>query len=42
MHDLVMWDNQSTMHRGTRFDPAEPRDIRQTRLAGAGMTIEQA
>ena len=41
LHDLVMWDNQSTMHRGTRFDPAEPRDIRQTRLAGAGMTIEQ-
>jgi len=42
LHDLVMWDNRSTMHRGTRFDPAEPRDIRQTRLAGDAMTIEQA
>ena len=41
LHDLVMWDNQATMHRGTRFDPAEPRDIRQTRLAGPGMTIAQ-
>lgn len=41
LHDLVMWDNQSTMHRGTRFDPAEPRDIRQTRLAGPGLTIAQ-
>ena len=39
LHDLVMWDNQSTMHRGTRFDPTEPRDIRQTRLAGPGPTI---
>ena len=39
--DLVMWDNQATMHRGTRFDPAEPRDIRQTRLGGPGPTIAQ-
>jgi alpha-ketoglutarate-dependent 2,4-dichlorophenoxyacetate dioxygenase len=41
LHDLVIWDNRATMHRGTRFDPAEPRDIRQTRLAGDGPTIEQ-
>jgi alpha-ketoglutarate-dependent 2,4-dichlorophenoxyacetate dioxygenase len=41
INDLVMWDNRSTMHRGRRFDPNEPRDIRQTRLAGDGPTIAQ-
>ncbi len=40
VNDLVMWDNRSTVHRGRRFDPAEARDIRQTRLAGVA-TIEQ-
>ncbi len=40
VNDLVVWDNRSTVHRGRRFDPAEPRDIRQTRLAGVA-TIEQ-
>lgn len=40
-NDLVMGDNRSTMHRGRRFDPSEPRDIRQTRLAGDGPTIAQ-
>ena len=40
-HDFVVWDNRTTMHRGRRFDPAEPRDVRQTRLAGDGATIEQ-
>ncbi len=39
--DLVAWDNRATMHRGRRFDPAEPRDVRQTRLAGDAATIEQ-
>ena len=41
LHDLLMWDNQATMHRGRPFDPAEPRDIRQTRLRCAEGTIEQ-
>jgi alpha-ketoglutarate-dependent 2,4-dichlorophenoxyacetate dioxygenase len=41
LNDLVMWDNQATMHRGRKFDPAEPRDMRQTRLAGPAVTIEQ-
>ena len=41
-YDLVIWDNRATMHRGTRFDPNEARDIRQTRLAGDGPTIAQA
>jgi alpha-ketoglutarate-dependent 2,4-dichlorophenoxyacetate dioxygenase len=40
-NDLVVWDNRATMHRGRRFDAAEPRDVRQTRLAGDGPTIEQ-
>ncbi len=39
--DLVVWDNRATMHRGRRFDPAEPRDVRQTRLAGEAETIAQ-
>jgi alpha-ketoglutarate-dependent 2,4-dichlorophenoxyacetate dioxygenase len=41
LHDLVVWDNRATMHRGRRFDNAEPRDVRQTRLAGDSVTIEQ-
>lgn len=41
-HDLVIWDNQATMHRGRPHDPNEARDIRQTRLAGPGETIEQS
>lgn len=41
-YDLVVWDNRCTMHRGRKFDPKEARDMRQTRLAGDGMTIEQA
>jgi len=39
--DLVVWDNRATMHRGRRFDPAEPRDVRQTRLASEAETIAQ-
>ena len=41
LHDLVMWDNRTTMHRGRRFDPKEARDMRQTRLAGDEVTIAQ-
>ncbi len=41
VHDLVVWDNRATMHRGRRFDPSEPRDVRQTRLAGDVATAEQ-
>jgi hypothetical protein len=29
------------MHRGRTFDPSERRDIRQTRLDGDAVTIEQ-
>ena len=41
-HDLVMWDNRTTMHRGRRFDRNEVRDVRRTTLAGDAPTIEQA
>jgi alpha-ketoglutarate-dependent 2,4-dichlorophenoxyacetate dioxygenase len=40
-HDLVMWDNRSTMHRARRFDRNEVRDVRRTTLAGDAPTIEQ-
>ena len=41
-HDLVIWDNRTTMHRARRFDRTEVRDMRRTTLAGEGPTVEQA
>jgi len=38
---LVIWDNRTTMHRDRRFDWNEPCDVRQTRLAGDHLTVEQ-
>lgn len=32
--DLVMWDNRATMHRVTRFDERQLRDLRRTTIAG--------
>ena len=32
--DLVMWDNRVTMHRVTRFDECQVRDMRRTTVAG--------
>jgi len=40
-HDLVMWDNRTTMHRARRFDHSEVRDVRRTTLAGDAPTIAQ-
>jgi alpha-ketoglutarate-dependent 2,4-dichlorophenoxyacetate dioxygenase len=40
--DLVMWDNQQTMHRVRRYDASQPRDMRRTTVAGSAITIEQA
>jgi alpha-ketoglutarate-dependent 2,4-dichlorophenoxyacetate dioxygenase len=40
-HDLVIWDNRTTMHRARRFDRTEVRDMRRTTLAGEGPTVEQ-
>ena len=42
VHDLVIWDNRTTMHRARRFDRNEVRDVRRTTLAGDVATIEQA
>jgi alpha-ketoglutarate-dependent 2,4-dichlorophenoxyacetate dioxygenase len=41
VHDLVMWDNRQTMHRGRPFPENEPRDVRRTTLKGDGPTVEQ-
>lgn len=38
-HDLVMWDNRTTMHRARRFDRHEVRDVRRTTLAGDVATM---
>jgi alpha-ketoglutarate-dependent 2,4-dichlorophenoxyacetate dioxygenase len=40
--DLVVWDNRQTMHRVTRFDEAQVRDMRRTTVAGDVMTVAQA
>jgi alpha-ketoglutarate-dependent 2,4-dichlorophenoxyacetate dioxygenase len=40
-YDMVMWDNRSTMHRVTRFDETQVRDMRRTTVAGDSMTAEQ-
>ena len=39
--DLVMWDNQQTMHRARPFPHDEPRDMRRTTLAGTAPTVMQ-
>jgi alpha-ketoglutarate-dependent 2,4-dichlorophenoxyacetate dioxygenase len=33
-NDLVVWDNRTTMHRVTRFDETQIRDLRRTTVAG--------
>lgn len=38
-HDLVIWDNRTTMHRARRYDPSEMRDLRRTTLEGDGPTV---
>jgi len=40
--DLVIWDNRQTMHRVTRFDEAQVRDMRRTTVIGDAMTVAQA
>jgi alpha-ketoglutarate-dependent 2,4-dichlorophenoxyacetate dioxygenase len=39
--DLVMWDNQQTMHRARAYPHEETRDMRRTTLAGDGPTVDQ-
>ncbi len=40
--DLVMWDNRQTMHRVTRFNETQVRDMRRTTVIGDAMTVAQA
>ena len=40
-HDLVMWDNRQTMHRGRRYDETQARDVRRTTVAGDAPTVAQ-
>jgi alpha-ketoglutarate-dependent 2,4-dichlorophenoxyacetate dioxygenase len=40
--DLVIWDNRQTMHRVTRFDETQVRDMRRTTVSGDTMTVAQA
>jgi len=41
-HDLVVWDNRSTMHRGRPFEDREhPRDLRRVTLQDTAPTLEQ-
>ena len=41
VHDLVVWDNATTMHRARRFERNEVRDMRRTTLGGDAPTIGQ-
>lgn len=41
-HDLVMWDNRVTMHRGRRYDATQVRDLRRTTVADGAPTLQQA
>jgi alpha-ketoglutarate-dependent 2,4-dichlorophenoxyacetate dioxygenase len=41
LHDLVMWDNRQTMHRGRRYDETQARDVRRTTVAGDAPTVAQ-
>jgi alpha-ketoglutarate-dependent 2,4-dichlorophenoxyacetate dioxygenase len=41
-HDLVIWDNRCTMHRGRRYeDKTYPRDLRRVTLEDIAPTLEQ-
>ena len=43
VHDLVVWDNRCTMHRGRPYDNKRyPRDMRRVTLSDTAPTLEQA
>jgi alpha-ketoglutarate-dependent 2,4-dichlorophenoxyacetate dioxygenase len=43
VHDLVVWDNRCTMHRGRAYDDVKyPRDVRRVTLSDTAPTLEQA
>lgn len=41
-HDLVMWDNRTTMHRARRYPAEQKRDLHRTTVADVAPTLEQA
>jgi len=41
-HDLVMWDNRTTMHRARRYDHTQVRDMRRTTVGDVRPTVAQA
>jgi alpha-ketoglutarate-dependent 2,4-dichlorophenoxyacetate dioxygenase len=42
VHDLVMWDNRTTMHRARRYDDlTQVRDMRRTTIRGTGIDVAQ-
>jgi alpha-ketoglutarate-dependent 2,4-dichlorophenoxyacetate dioxygenase len=41
-HDLVMWDNRVTMHRGKRYPAEQVRDMRRTTTTDTASTMQQA
>ncbi len=42
LHDLVMWDNRCTMHRGTGYDDLRwPRDMQRATVSDVAPTCEQ-
>jgi alpha-ketoglutarate-dependent 2,4-dichlorophenoxyacetate dioxygenase len=43
LHDLVMWDNRCTMHRGTAFDDLRwKRDVQRATVSDVANSCEQA
>ena len=43
VHDLVMWDNRCTMHRGLPYDDLKyRRDMHRTTVADRANTLEEA
>ena len=41
VNDLVIWDNQATMHRAMGYDNKEIRDMRRTTIAGVTSSLEE-
>ena len=42
LHDLVMWDNRCTVHRGKPYDDLRwPRDMQRATVSDVGPTCEQ-
>jgi len=42
VHDLVMWDDRCTMHRGTPYDDLRwPRDLQRATVSDVAPTCEQ-